>query len=259
MATHIKSLMALAKKEWFKTIIEGLTRQGYTKTKIAEQLGITPQRLTNISNGTFAISDKMIDTIITAFNLGDITLASTNSTVPDRYERPTNERVIDRLDTYILLTGIQESQVIVSAKLSHDVFEKARSIGNDLDTKEIKKVLDILPDLNDEWLIKGIGNMTRGGGVDGGSVIERKGPLARILELLNDENITLDDFAKSINSYATLFDNAIKWPYNSKNLILGNDKAIRGWVNSFCDVFPKYSKFWILTGKGSRYNYPVVE
>ena len=89
--------------------------------------------------------------------------------------------------------------------------------------------------------------------------IERKGPLARILELLNDENITLDDFAKSINSYATLFDNAIKWPYDSKNLILGNDKAIRGWVNSFCDVFPKYSKFWILTGKGSRYNYPVVE
>lgn len=260
MAKHITSLSALAKKKWFKEVLESLVKQGYNKTKIAEALGITPQRLTNISNGTFAISDKMMDTITETFNLGTIYI-STNA-FPDSdnqastSEAKKSERIIDRLDTYLLLYGISDAQVTTNARLNNDTLTNTRKNGIDLDNNQIKKILKVLPDLNETWLKTGSGTMTNGNAIP---ILEKKGPLARILELLDEEGVSLEEFARSVNSSATLFNNAVKWPYDSRNLILGNDKAIRGWVNAFCDVFPKYSKFWILTGKTSKYNYPYPE
>lgn len=259
MATHITSLTSLAKKNWFKTVIDSLVKQGYTKARIAEALGITPQRLTNISNGTFAISDKMVDTIVATFGLGDITISTNNHSsmhVDEKENDVKGERLIDRLDTYLLLCGVAEEQLIVSARLQHDTLNKVRSEETTLSKKQIDRILSALPDMNKEWLLKGEGNMKNGNAIP---MIEKKGPLARILQLLGEEEITLEEFARSINSNVTLFDNAIRWPYDSRSLILGNDKAIRSWVNAFCDVFPKYSKFWILTGKTSKYNYPFQE
>ena len=189
MAKHITSLSALAKKNWFKEVLDSLIKQGYNKTKIAVALGITPQRLTNISNGTFAISDKMMDKITATFNLGIISI-STNA-FPDS--------------------------------------------DNQASTSEVKK------------------SEKNGNAIP---IVEKKGPLERILQLFEEEGVSLEEFARSVNSSATLFNNAVKWPNDSRDLILGNDKAIRGWINAFCDVFPKYSKFWILTGKTSKYNYP---
>lgn len=251
---------AIAKKEWFKGVLETLVSQGYTKTKIAEALGITPQRLTNISNGTFAISDKMMDTITATFNLGTIVISSDgfpgggNPIKPS--EENKTERIIDRLDAYLLLYGISDSQVTASAKLNADTLKNTRNNGLDLDNNQVKKILDVLPDLNDVWLKTGSGSMKKGSAIP---IIEKNGPLARILQLLNEEeNISLDEFARAVNSNATLFNNALKWPFDSRSLVLGNEKAIRGWVNAFCDVFPKYSKFWILTGKTSKYNYPTT-
>ncbi len=259
MAIHITSLTALAKKIWFKDVLESLLQQGYTKAKIAESLGIAPQRLTNISNGTFAISDKMMDTITATFNLGTIIISTeaypnSDNNHKEHSDQKRTEKIIDRLDTYLLLYGISDSQLTTSAKLNSDTLLNIRKNGLDLDDKQIKKILEVLPDMNEEWLKTGAGAMKNGNSIP---IIEKKGPLARILQLLEEEGISLDEFARSVNSSATLFDNAVKWPYDSRNLVLGNDRAIRGWVNAFCDVFPKYSKFWILTGKTSKYNFPV--
>ncbi len=81
--------------------------------------------------------------------------------------------------------------------------------------------------------------------------------MARILDLLHEEGFSLEEFATAVNSNKVLFNNALKWPFDSRNLILGNDKEIRGWIDAFCGILPKYSKLWILTGKGSKYNFPV--
>ena len=60
------------KKRWFDSIIAQLESKGLKKTDIAKKLDITPQRLTNLLNGTDVISDKLIDDMIDKLDLGRI-------------------------------------------------------------------------------------------------------------------------------------------------------------------------------------------
>lgn len=60
------------KKKWFDSIIAQLESKGLKKTDIAKKLDITPQRLTNLLNGTDVISDKLIDDMIDKLDLGRI-------------------------------------------------------------------------------------------------------------------------------------------------------------------------------------------
>lgn len=251
------SPMLLAKRLWFKSLIDTLIKKGYKKTQIAEKLKVSPQRLTNIINGSDALSDKFIDSLVNTFNLGSIQLNTLSQlSVPSLLEETDDcERVVDRLCNYIWFCGLSEEQATVNARLDGDFLTRVREEGRDLSEKESRAFLKVFPDLNEEWLLTGHGNMRNGNTLP---FENRKEPMARILELLNQENVSLDEFAQVVNSNKTLFNNAIKWPNDSRSLILGNDKAIKGWVDAFCSVFPKYSKFWILTGKTSKYNYPPL-
>ena len=250
------SHMTAAKQQWFRSLIDDLLSSGLNKTQIASKMNFIPQRLTNLLNGSDAISDKIIDAFIETFNLGKITLLTNRFNSEGHSAGKEGERAIDRLEYYLLLCGISEEQATVNARLDADTMRTIREETRDLTEKEIAAFAKTFPDLNEEWLRSGKGEMRNGYALP---IENRKQPMARILELLSEEGVSLEEFAKVANSKAVVFNNAIKWPFDSRSLILGNDKEIRSWVDAFCNLFPKYSKFWILTGKTSKYNYPVRE
>ena len=251
------SPMTAAKQLWFRSLIDDLLSSGLNKTQIAAKMNFIPQRLTNLLNGSDAISDRLVDAFVDTFSLGSVTL-STNRIegAGDSSSVKKEERAIDRLEYYLILCGFSEEQAIVNARLDADTFKRIHDEDRELTDKEITAFIKAFPDLNESWLRNGKGEMRNGYALP---ISNRKQPMARILELLNEEGISLEEFAKVANSKAVAFNNAIKWPFDSQSLILGNDKAIRGWVDTFCCLFPKYSKFWILSGKTSKYTYPKHE
>lgn len=258
MENFITSPITLAKRVWFKGIVDGLVSNGLNKTGIAEKLKISPQRLTNLLNGTDAISDKVIDNIVETLELGIITIKTSINAfqaIPADNIPNNTERIIDRLDRYLILSGITDGQVSANARINGDLLPSTRkSETADISEKIATSIAKALPGLNLQWLLNGTGEMRNENALP---TINKKEPMARILDLLEEEGVSLEEFATAVNSNKMLFNNALKWPFDSRNLLLGNDKQIRGWIEAFCDVLPKYSKLWILTGKGSKYNYPI--
>lgn len=254
MEDYSNDPMNWAKRTWFNSLLAHLSSLGMDKSQIAAELNISSQRLTNVINGSDAVSDKIINKLIETYDLGPVVLStkdfSTIGTADD-----CKERRIDRFDRYLMIMGYTEGQATANSKLGGDELKEARGDGNDLTDKQVRKLLKAFPDINENWLKNGDGDMRNHNAIP---VSNSKEPMARILDLLNEEDVTLEEFAKAANSYTSLFNNALKYPFDSRNLFVGNDKQIRGWVDAFCDLFPKYSKFWILTGKTSKYNYPAI-
>ena len=155
------------------------------------------------------------------------------------------ERVIDRLDKYMEYRGLNDNQVTVNARLSVGLLNNARRGKYDIGKKTINKILSFYQDLNMVWLLTGTGEMLNG---NTPPIVDRKAPLIRILNLLEREGISLEAFAKKANSNEKQFNRAIQWPFDSNDLFFGNEKQVLGWVESFCCIFPKYSKDWILYG-----------
>ena len=257
MGNSTTSPTTLAKRVWFKFIVDGLLNTGLNKTDVAKKLKISPQRLTNLLNGTDAVSDKVIDSIVETLNLGNViinTSVNTFPTSPSNEVPTTNERIIDRLDLYLTLSGISDGQIAAQAGIDGDFIPSIRKSQEDITETKALSIAKVLPDLNTQWLLHGTGEMRNENAIP---ILNKKAPMARILDLLHEEGFSLEEFATAVNSNKVLFNNALKWPFDSRNLILGNDKEIRGWIDAFCGILPKYSKLWILTGKGSKYNFPV--
>ena len=58
----------------FVTLVERLVGDGYKKCAIAGRIGMSPQRLSNILNGNGTISEKVLEKLVSAFNLGRVEL-----------------------------------------------------------------------------------------------------------------------------------------------------------------------------------------
>lgn len=167
-----------------------------------------------------------------------------------------NETVKDRLISFIKFKGLNKNRFEELCGLSK---RYVSNISVSIQPDKIKKISLVFPELNTGWLLSGEGEMLKKDVYPPDVLIEddNKAPLKRILQLLSEEDISLEEFAKSVNSHAYLFNNALKWPVNKSTFLLSNDSSIRGWVDSFCDVFPQYSKLWILFGKGDKYSFVV--
>ena len=68
------------------------------------------------------------------------------------------ERIIDRLDKYIKVMGLNDNILTIKANLSVGLIGKARKNG-DLGKNSIEKILNVSPDLNRVWLLTGSGEM----------------------------------------------------------------------------------------------------
>jgi phage repressor protein C with HTH and peptisase S24 domain len=63
----------------------------------------------------------------------------------------------------------------------------------------------------------------------------------RIIQVFNDEQITVSSFIKSHSHFKHIFENALHWD---------DPKTAKGWADLVVACYPRYSINWILTGDG---------
>lgn len=165
-----------------------------------------------------------------------------------------NETVKDRLISFIRFKGLSKNKFEELCGLSK---RYVSNISVSIQPDKIKKISFVFPELNTGWLLSGEGQMLKEGVYVPDVLLEQDhaAPLKRILQLLTEEGITLKEFTQLVNSNEIQFNRAMSWPWQSSNPILGNDPKIRDWVNAFCELFPHYSKLWILSGKKEKLTY----
>lgn len=113
------------RRELFDYLISSLLDRGVKKSGIAERLGYSPQRLTNLLNGMNAVSDNVLVNLVSAFNLGRISLVFeaardfADGTFPVSGDglmtataQSSDKVVVDR-DEYNYLRGVKESLDVI--------------------------------------------------------------------------------------------------------------------------------------------------
>ena len=70
-------------------------------------------------------------------------------------------KIIDRLDKYMAVAGINDNQMTVNAGLSIGLLNNARRGNYDIGKKSIDKILSFYQDLNKVWLLTGEGEMLK--------------------------------------------------------------------------------------------------
>ena len=133
----------------------------------------------------------------------------------------------------------------VNARLSVGLLNNARKGGYDIGKKSIDKILSFYQELNRVWLLTGSGEMLV---PNTPQREDRKQPLIRMLYILDKEKISLKELAERANSREKQFNRLIQWPFDNHDFLLGNDAQIRDWASVFAELFPRYSKEWILYG-----------
>lgn len=88
--------ISVLKKEWFDAELSNLKKQGISRAEIARKMGILPQTLNNVINGTRGISDDFLDKFIATFNISQIELVKRNDGIQPI--TPIDHRFILRTD-----------------------------------------------------------------------------------------------------------------------------------------------------------------
>ena len=74
-------------------------------------------------------------------------------------------RIIERLDKYMSINGLNDNKITVNCGLSVGLLGKARQSNNDIGKKAIEKILSFYQDINKVWLLTGEGEMLKRDGV----------------------------------------------------------------------------------------------
>lgn len=69
------------------------------------------------------------------------------------------EKIIDRLDKYMIYRNLNDNQITVQLNLSVGLLGKSRKEGRDLGKTTIEKILNFYTELNRVWLLTGQGEM----------------------------------------------------------------------------------------------------
>lgn len=86
--------ISLLKEKWFKKEVERLAKEGVSKADISRALGIKPQYLNSVLNGSRGLADTFLDKFIEVYNINQFDLLpSANSNISAM-----SLRLIEKLD-----------------------------------------------------------------------------------------------------------------------------------------------------------------
>ncbi|NJM16668.1 MAG: hypothetical protein HC896_16050 [Bacteroidales bacterium] len=71
------------------------------------------------------------------------------------------KNIIDRLEEYMNIRGLNDNQITIQAGLSVGLIGKARISRKGLHSESIEKILYAYKDINPEWFLIGIGEMLK--------------------------------------------------------------------------------------------------
>lgn len=69
------------------------------------------------------------------------------------------ERIINRLDKYMILRNLNDNKVSIQCKLSIGLLGKARKRDSDIGKSSVEKILKFYTEINPDWLKFGTGKM----------------------------------------------------------------------------------------------------
>lgn len=142
------------------------------------------------------------------------------------------ERIIDRLDAYMRVRGLNDNRVTVEAKLSVGLLHNARKGKSDLGKKAIDKILATYEEINYIWLLTGEGPMTTNDATDNASVKER------LVKFIDFKGISKNKF-EQICGLSTRYVSNISQSIQPDKL-----RVISA-------VFPELNIDWLIIGRGS--------
>jgi hypothetical protein len=71
------------------------------------------------------------------------------------------ERIIDRFDKYMEYRGLNDNRVTVQLNISRSRLAKSREENRELSKKMIELILNFYNDIEEKWLLSGIGEMIK--------------------------------------------------------------------------------------------------
>jgi hypothetical protein len=71
------------------------------------------------------------------------------------------ERIIDRFDKYMKVSGLNDNKVTENLSLSVGLIGKSRKQGRDLSKNVVGKILNFYTDIDRTWLLTGIGDILK--------------------------------------------------------------------------------------------------
>lgn len=151
------------------------------------------------------------------------------------------ERIINRLTKFIKARGYNDSFICQTCGLSRAAITISRKPGKDLSVRTVKKIVAQFPELNEEWLLNGTGEMLHSSFPEDSETILSRNILKRLDLLLKEENTSmrriLSNDIKAEKKYIQAHDSPTK------------EKALH-WANVFLEKFPDYSWDWVMNGTG---------
>ena len=67
--------ISLLKEKWFKKEVERLSKEGVSKADISRALGIKPQYLNSVLNGSRGLADTFLDKFIEVYSINQFDLS----------------------------------------------------------------------------------------------------------------------------------------------------------------------------------------
>ena len=116
--------ISLLKEKWFKKEVERLSKEGVSKADISRALGIKPQYLNSVLNGSRGLADTFLDKFIEVYSINQFDLSQS---LTDSNISAMSLRLMEKLDEkdaqidklHIELRLIEKELAETKARLSH--------------------------------------------------------------------------------------------------------------------------------------------
>lgn len=126
--------ISLLKEKWFKKEVERLSKDGVSKADISRALGIKPQYLNSVLNGSRGLADTFLDKFIEAYSINQFDLLPS---LTDSNISAMSLRLIEKLDEKdAKIDQLQAELRLIEKELAET---KARLSHYEPETEEIKE------------------------------------------------------------------------------------------------------------------------
>lgn len=126
--------ISLLKEKWFKKEVERLSKDGVSKADISRALGIKPQYLNSVLNGSRGLADTFLDKFIEVYSINQFDLLPS---LTDSNISAMSLRLIEKLDEKdAKIDQLQAELRLIEKELAET---KARLSHYEPDTEEIKE------------------------------------------------------------------------------------------------------------------------
>ncbi|WP_448780312.1 helix-turn-helix domain-containing protein [Bacteroides congonensis] len=133
--------ISLLKEKWFKKEVERLSKDGVSKADISRALGIKPQYLNSVLNGSRGLADTFLDKFIEVYSINQFDLLPS---LTDSNISAMSLRLIEKLDEKdAKIDQLQAELRLIEKELAET---KARLSHYEPETEEIKEHLKGLGD-----------------------------------------------------------------------------------------------------------------